>query len=181
MGEARARHGAPPDRGVSVVPIAATNESQNPSGAAGTTTAFAEHFSPPLVELIQVVNKVSLNLHAELLLRTVAKEKTGIGSTDKGLEVEQEFLKSAGIADGDVMLEDGSGLSQGNLVTPRAMTQLLEYASHQPWGEAFRSTLPVAGQDGTLDHRMLNTPAAGEAGCSRSRHPGSHPGSLPAD
>lgn len=162
MGEARARHGAPPDRGVtSVVPIAATNESQNPSGAAGTPTVFAEHFSPPLVEVIQAANKASLNLHAELLLRTVAKEKTGIGSTDNGLEVEQAFLKSVGIADGDVMLEDGSGLSQGNLVTPRAVTQLLEYASHQPWGEAFRSTLPIAGQDGTLDRRMQNTPAAG--------------------
>ena len=167
MGQARAKHGTPPDRGVVLDPTleAAMNSGQSATSQAGdppgSPTVLAEHFSPPLVELIRMMNKVSLNLHAELLLRTVAKEKTGVGTTDNGLQIEQAFLKSVGIPDGEAILEDGSGLSTGNLVTPLAVTQLLEYAAHQPWGNAFRSTLPVAGQDGTLDHRMLNTPAAG--------------------
>jgi len=46
-------------------------------------------------------------------------------------------------------------------VTPRAVVQLLRYASTQPWGELYRSSLPVAGEDGTLSERMKNTTAAG--------------------
>ena len=59
------------------------------------------------------------------------------------------------------MLEDGSGLPRRDLVTPRAVVQLLRYAETQPWGELYGSSLPIAGQDGTLSERMKNTPAAG--------------------
>ncbi|HSY59720.1 MAG TPA: D-alanyl-D-alanine carboxypeptidase/D-alanyl-D-alanine-endopeptidase [Terriglobales bacterium] len=122
---------------------------------------LAEHISPPLLESVRVTNKVSQNLHAELFLRTVAREKTGIGSTEIGLKLEQEFLKSAGVAEGDAVLTDGSGLSANNLATPRAVVALLQYIKHQPWGADFLATLPVAGVDGTLEDRMKNTPATG--------------------
>ena len=102
-----------------------------------------------------MTNKISQNLHAELFLRVVGREKTGVGSTAAGLQVEREFLKSAGVAEGDVVLRDGSGLSRDDLVTPRAVVTLLRYASHQPWGREFISTLPVAGMDGTLVDHLL--------------------------
>ena len=161
-GQARAQHAPPPQRGLPVdsadqgIPMAATSAA--PTAAA---VVLAEHFSPPLIEIVRTLNKVSENLHAEMLLRTVAREKSGIGTTDKGLEMEGDFLKSIGIADGDVAVEDGSGLSAGNLVTPRAVTQILRYAASQSWGQGYLSTLPIAGQDGTLEHRMQNTNAAG--------------------
>jgi D-alanyl-D-alanine carboxypeptidase/D-alanyl-D-alanine-endopeptidase (penicillin-binding protein 4) len=47
------------------------------------------------------------------------------------------------------------------MVTPRAVVQLLRYAATQPWGELYRSSLPVAGVDGTLSERMKKTAAAG--------------------
>jgi serine-type D-Ala-D-Ala carboxypeptidase/endopeptidase (penicillin-binding protein 4) len=122
---------------------------------------LAEHVSPPLLESVRVLNKMSQNLHAELLLRTIAREKTGIGSTEIGLKLEQDFLKSVGVAEGDAVLTDGSGLSTNNLVTPRAVVALLQYAIHQPWGPDFMATLPIAGVDGTLEDRMKGTPAAG--------------------
>jgi serine-type D-Ala-D-Ala carboxypeptidase/endopeptidase (penicillin-binding protein 4) len=122
---------------------------------------LAEHVSPPLLESVRVLNKMSQNLHAELLLRTIAREKTGIGSTEIGLKLEEDFLKSLGVADGDAVLTDGSGLSTNNLVTPRAVIALLQYAIHQPWGPDFMATLPIAGVDGTLEDRMKNTPASG--------------------
>ena len=122
---------------------------------------LADHASPPLVESVRVMNKVSHNLRAELLLRTVAREKTGYGSTNAGLWLEQDFLKSAGVAEGDVQLSDGSGLGHDNLVTPRATVMLLRYAAAQPWGQQFISTFPIAGTDGTLEGRMKKTPAAG--------------------
>ena len=59
-----------------------------------------------------------------------------------------------------MVLSDGSGLSRKDLVTPRSVVQLLRYAATQPWGELYRSTLPVAGEDGTLLERMKNSPAA---------------------
>jgi len=129
--------------------------------AAPTARVLVDHVSPPLLESVRVLNKVSQNLHAELLLRTIAREKTGIGSSEIGLKLEQDFLKSLGVTDGDDVLTDGSGLSTNNLVTPRTVVTLLQYAIHQPWGPDFMATLPIAGVDGTLEDRMKGTPASG--------------------
>ena len=124
-------------------------------------SVLAEHLSPPLIESVQLTNKVSQNLHAELMLRTVAREKGGYGATDAGLWLEQDFLKTAGVADGDVVLSDGSGLANDDLVTPRAAVALLRYAAAQPWGKDYIASFPVAGNDGTLENRMKDTPASG--------------------
>jgi D-alanyl-D-alanine carboxypeptidase/D-alanyl-D-alanine-endopeptidase (penicillin-binding protein 4) len=122
---------------------------------------LAEHMSPPLAEDIRLTNKNSENLHAELLLLLAAHEKAGAMSYEEAEKCAALFFKTAGIADGDVVLTDGSGLSRRDLVTPRAVVQLLRYAVTQPWAELYRSSLPVAGEDGTLTERMKNTTAAG--------------------
>lgn len=157
-GGIRVQHAPPPERSATgEVPLAPRGGANFPN----LMLILVQHFSPPLLESVRVTNKISQNLHAELFLRDVAGVKTGTGSTDVGLKLEQDFLKIAGIADGDAVLVDGSGLSHSNLVTPRATVQLLLYASRQPWGEDFRSTLPIAGVDGTLENRMKSTAAAG--------------------
>jgi len=156
-GTTRVRHAPPPDTSdagdLPPLPEAALYSP--------TLTFLAEHLSPPLIESVRVTNKVSQNLHAELLLRTVARERTGVGSSGAGLKVEKDFLTSAGIADGDVVLVDGSGLSGTDLVTPRSAIQLLRYAAQQPWGGDYISTFPIAGVDGTLETRMKGTAAEG--------------------
>jgi D-alanyl-D-alanine carboxypeptidase/D-alanyl-D-alanine-endopeptidase (penicillin-binding protein 4) len=128
--------------------------------SSGARVVLADHTSVPLIDAVRVVNKVSQNLHAELLLRAAAREKTGATDTEAALKFLQEFLKGIGIEEGDVILFDGSGLSRRNLVTPQAVVKLLAYAAQQPWAEVFRSTLPIAGEDGTLADRMKGTPAA---------------------
>jgi len=128
--------------------------------ATALQAVLAERTSVPLSDEIRLTNKNSENLHAELLLLLSAHEKSGARNYEDALKFASEFFKSAGIADGDVALSDGSGLSRKDLVTPRAVVQLLRYAATQPWGELYRSTLPVAGEDGTLSDRMKNTPAA---------------------
>jgi len=128
--------------------------------AAAPQTVLAEHISVPLSDDIRLTNKNSENVHAELLLLLAAHEKAGARNYEDALKFASDFFKAAGIADGDVALSDGSGLSRKDLVTPRAIVQLLRYAATQPWGELYRSTLPVAGEDGTLSDRMKNTPAA---------------------
>jgi D-alanyl-D-alanine carboxypeptidase/D-alanyl-D-alanine-endopeptidase (penicillin-binding protein 4) len=157
-GGTRVRHSPPPQNAASGEPII---PDPLPAPPDSNALVLAEHLSLPLLETVRVTNKASNNLHAELLLRAVGREKLGIGSTAAGLKVEEGFRGTAGIPDGDVVLSDGSGLARDDLVTPRAMVILLRYAATQPWGQDFISTLPVAGVDGTLEERMKNTAAAG--------------------
>jgi serine-type D-Ala-D-Ala carboxypeptidase/endopeptidase (penicillin-binding protein 4) len=162
-GNVRVQHAPPPEStpaGEPVFPAAGAAAEATPAAAAGRLV-LAEHLSPPLIETIQFTNKASNNLHAELLLRAVARGKSGLGSTAAGLKVEDDFRLAAGIPDGDVVLSDGSGLARDDLLTPRAMVMLLRYAAEQPWGRDFISTLPIAGVDGTLEDRMKNTAATG--------------------
>jgi D-alanyl-D-alanine carboxypeptidase/D-alanyl-D-alanine-endopeptidase (penicillin-binding protein 4) len=147
------------ERGVRV--FGQARAQHTPAEAVGAPVILAEHLSPPLLEIIRTLNKISQNLHAEMLLRAVARLETGVGSREAGLKLESEFIKSAGIAETDVYLTDGSGLSRVNLVTPRAVVTLLRYIARQTWGEDFISTLPIAGRDGTLENDMKDTPAAG--------------------
>jgi D-alanyl-D-alanine carboxypeptidase/D-alanyl-D-alanine-endopeptidase (penicillin-binding protein 4) len=118
---------------------------------------LASYDSKPMLEDIRVVNKVSQNLHAEILLRLLGRERGTAGTIEGGLEVLREFLTQAGISSEQYVFYDGSGLSRQNLVTPHAVVQLLRYAALQPWGSAFKSTFPVSGVDGSLSDR-LSTP-----------------------
>jgi D-alanyl-D-alanine carboxypeptidase/D-alanyl-D-alanine-endopeptidase (penicillin-binding protein 4) len=118
---------------------------------------LARHVSVPLVQDVTVINKTSQNLHAELLLRLLGKVHGTDGSFAQGARVVRQFLAGAGVEDGDFYLYDGSGMSPDDRIAPRALTQLLAYAARQPWGPAWRETLPVAGVDGTLASRFRNS------------------------
>lgn len=115
---------------------------------------LGEYQSAPLSEDIQVINKVSQNLHAEILLRLLGREKGTGGTVQAGLEVLRGFLNNAGISGDDYSFYDGSGLSRQNLATPHAVVELLQYVSAQPWAKEFRDSLPVAGVDGSLADRF---------------------------
>jgi D-alanyl-D-alanine carboxypeptidase/D-alanyl-D-alanine-endopeptidase (penicillin-binding protein 4) len=126
-----------------------------------TMHILAERISPPLLQDMRITNKLSMNLHAELMLRVAAREKAGAITMDDAAAFATQFRQSIGIMPDDVQLTDGSGLSRGDLVTPQSVVRLLDYAHRQPWGSDFENTLPVAGQDGTLENRMRGTTAAG--------------------
>jgi D-alanyl-D-alanine carboxypeptidase/D-alanyl-D-alanine-endopeptidase (penicillin-binding protein 4) len=115
---------------------------------------LATHLSPTLAEDVTVTNKVSQNLHAELLLRLLGRLEANDGSIAQGARVVRQFLMNAGINPDDFLFFDGSGLSPDDLITPRATTELLVYAAHQPWGALYRSTLPIGGEDGSLAGRF---------------------------
>ncbi|HEY6249748.1 MAG TPA: D-alanyl-D-alanine carboxypeptidase/D-alanyl-D-alanine-endopeptidase, partial [Candidatus Angelobacter sp.] len=122
---------------------------------------LAEHVSLPLLDDVRVTNKASQNLHAELMLRLISKLKGGDGSFEDGSAARRQFLLKAGLKSEEFFLLDGSGLSRRDLITPESVVQLLAYASRQPWGQTYEQTLPVAGVDGSLAERFLNTPASG--------------------
>ena len=147
---------------------------------AGLPVVLAEHVSRPLIEDVTLINKVSVNLHAEMLLRVLGRQEPppapigerprtplepprrhADGSAQAGLGVLRAWLANAGVNPNDVDIEDGSGLSRSNLVTPHAVVQLLKYADQQSWRPLFVESLAVAGVDGTLEERMKEGPARG--------------------
>jgi D-alanyl-D-alanine carboxypeptidase/D-alanyl-D-alanine-endopeptidase (penicillin-binding protein 4) len=153
--------------GLSTFSVTATAEARGGEGdfpRSGQTNqglVLASFESKPLIEDIRVINKVSQNLHAEILLRLLGREKGTAPTIDSGLEVLRGFLTRAGVPGDQYLFYDGSGLSRQNLVTPLAIVSLLVYASRQPWGTAFHDTLPLAGVDGSLADRFKGTIAQG--------------------
>jgi serine-type D-Ala-D-Ala carboxypeptidase/endopeptidase (penicillin-binding protein 4) len=123
---------------------------------------LAQRVSPPFEQDVIVTNKVSQNLHAELLLHILGRLEAGDGSTAQGLRVVRQFLITAGVDPADFTFVDGSGLSPQDLITPRAFTRLLTYASHQPWGATYRESLPIGGTDGTLAGRFTEPSLKGK-------------------
>jgi len=123
--------------------------------------------SPPLGEIITKMMKPSQNLYAHLLLLQVGAQNTQPipwqTTEDSGLAELEKFLGEAGVPKSSVLLEEGSGLSRGALVTADATLQLLKFMTQHRHVAAFRESLPVAGVDGTLRNRMKGTAAARNA------------------
>lgn len=125
---------------------------------------WATHLSEPLPQVVREMNKSSNNLAARHLMLSLAK---GFPVRPASLESAQGSLKRwyerQGLRDGDIALDNGSGLSRGERGRPRALVQLLLNAWRSPLGKPFLESLPVAGVDGTLAHRMAHGAATGRA------------------
>jgi D-alanyl-D-alanine carboxypeptidase/D-alanyl-D-alanine-endopeptidase (penicillin-binding protein 4) len=117
--------------------------------------------SPPLSDALQIVNKASQNLHAEILLREVGYQRRGVGSVEAGIEEMRDYLKAAGLTPWEFFLSDGSGLARQNLVSPEASVKLLKAVWDSPNREIYVASLPIGGEDGTLDWRFSRSPAKG--------------------
>ena len=112
---------------------------------------------PPLMDDMYHTMKVSQNLHAELFLRRVALVN-GSGSIADGQVAVHAMLAKAGVPRATYDFSDGSGMSSYNRVAPRGAVIMLRWIAAQPWGAAWRETLPVGGVDGTLARRFRGTP-----------------------
>lgn len=134
-------------------------QAEEPLPLAGVT--LAERQSPPLFEILQVVNKVSQNLHAELVLREVGRVRRNIGTRAAAFAEMKAFLAEAGVAAREYEIDDASGLSRLNLVTPAATTKLLRHMYLSKERDGWIETLPSGGEDGTLSYRFRGASSAG--------------------
>lgn len=166
--EALVRHGITVQGGVRALHWPRRDEA---IGAPGTVK-LADVQSPRLDDIVEHALKHSDNLYAQLLLLQAGVHmETGGSCPDRtsaprttggwGTCAMRAMLRRAGIARDQADLEEGSGLSRKDLVTPRATTRLLSWAAHQPFAATYHDALPVAGEDGTLVRRMRHTRAAG--------------------
>jgi D-alanyl-D-alanine carboxypeptidase/D-alanyl-D-alanine-endopeptidase (penicillin-binding protein 4) len=125
--------------------------------------------SLPLRDIAREVEKPSQNLYTDLLLAHVGEKFRGADSRadetseDLGIRELNKFLAEVGIKRGEVIFEEGSGLSRDNLTAPNATVSLLQYMNRHKYAQVYLDALPIAGVDGTLKNRMKSTPAAGNA------------------
>jgi D-alanyl-D-alanine carboxypeptidase/D-alanyl-D-alanine-endopeptidase (penicillin-binding protein 4) len=135
---------------------------------------LASVLSPPLSDIVREIEKPSQNLYTDLLLAHVGEKVCRSTATNESLAVFRaetseelgirelnKFVGEIGIRKGDVLFEEGSGLSRNNLTTPNATVALLQFMSRHKCAQAYLDALPIAGVDGTLKSRMKGTAAAG--------------------
>ncbi len=133
---------------------------------AASMSEIAAVQSKPLGELVQRMNKHSVNLYGEVLLRAIGK-RFGAEAPDESREIQElrgddsagaavvkKWLKEKNVAVDDIQIRDGSGLSRLDFVTPEAFGRALVYAAKSNFGQVFADSLPIAGTDGTLGGRL---------------------------
>jgi serine-type D-Ala-D-Ala carboxypeptidase/endopeptidase (penicillin-binding protein 4) len=110
-----------------------------------------ETISPPLAEIIEVLNHESVNLYAEHLIKELGKKFRNNGSTASGASVILDFLADSGLDVNGMFIEDGSGLSPQNSVSTRELVSLLVYMKNKgKYFTEYYSSFPDAGKEGTL-------------------------------
>jgi D-alanyl-D-alanine carboxypeptidase/D-alanyl-D-alanine-endopeptidase (penicillin-binding protein 4) len=101
--------------------------------------------SPPVSEIVHIINKRSFNLYAEQLIYHLALQTGREGTRKAGISALLGFLNDNDIDVGGVKLYDGSGLSRTNRITAKSMVQLLKFATGQTWYDVFNRSLAVTG------------------------------------
>jgi len=111
----------------------------------GPGQLIMQQCSPSLDSLVKPFLKNSINLYGEALLKTLGT-LNGKGSTTDGVKMLTRELGRLGIPDGMVLVQDGSGLSPQNGVTPEALARFMAVAKKQIWFQPFYEGLPLVHQ-----------------------------------
>ena len=125
-------------------------------------------YSPRLERLVREMNTESNNLYAEQLVHTLGAVAHGDSlhaesTRARGVHLVRNLIARSGGDPAQQRLVDGSGLSRYNLVSAHALVQVLTYMHEHPNPDvrrAFMQSLPVGGENGTLEYRFRRTAAA---------------------
>jgi D-alanyl-D-alanine carboxypeptidase/D-alanyl-D-alanine-endopeptidase (penicillin-binding protein 4) len=154
-------------RGIAVAPPAPAGGPipgviEAPYTASPSGTLIWRHDGEPLSKLLAAFWLPSDNLIGEELIRELdAALNHHAGGLAGGAEIERAWLRSIGVDPATLTIADGSGLSQYDRVTPRALAAILFHDWHGPYHDIVLSALPVPGERGDLRTLMVGTPAAG--------------------
>ncbi len=140
-------------RGITVEPAS--------SEATGDTRPLFTMMSPRLAEVLPYFEKPSQNQIGEILFKTLALEKTGVGRADSAAHVVERQVLAWGAAPDGFAVRDGSGLSRHDYVSPRTLVHVLDAIRLNPDFKLFYDAMPIAGVDGTIRNRMKGTAAEG--------------------
>jgi D-alanyl-D-alanine carboxypeptidase/D-alanyl-D-alanine-endopeptidase (penicillin-binding protein 4) len=116
----------------------------------------------PIDSVIVNVNKESDNLSAEMLLYAMALNDSGAPAiAENGIETIKKLVDTIGLDPAKYSFADGSGVSRYNLVSAELLIEILIYMYNHPEFNRFYNSLAIAGLDGTLEKRMIDTEAEG--------------------
>jgi serine-type D-Ala-D-Ala carboxypeptidase/endopeptidase (penicillin-binding protein 4) len=119
-------------------------------------------YSKPLIDLVKATNFQSLNLYADVFLKTIGKVSGNKANWSEGSRIIKSHLASKGLNAYGLRLEDGSGLSPRNLVTTQSLSGFLSnYAREQGFEKTCRY-LPLAGKEGSVRRMLPDSPARGK-------------------
>lgn len=141
----------------------ATGFAECPQPDSLTTVSPLFTLSRPIGEVLKQMMKESDNLCAESMFYHLAAKHADHKqvTADDGTEAINDFIKlRLGFNPEHYRIADGSGVSLYNYVSPRLLLEYLKYAYyHAEIFQPFYESLPIAGVDGTLEHRMKKTKA----------------------
>lgn len=149
------------------IEVSATPTGSNPSDLLPSEDSYreservAEHVSAPLEEFTAVIFKTSHNPGAQLLT-CLAAVKAGSRDCEDGLKQEFEVFTGLGVPAESTFIFDGAGSDDHDRTTPNAMTEFLRAVDEQSYGEAFRSSLAIIGEEGTQAQALKDSPAVGK-------------------
>ncbi len=120
------------------------------------------HYSHTLAEMVIPTNFKSINLNTEAFLKAMGAAKEGIGTHQTGTQAVKALWEERGVNLKGFFMEDGSGLSRFNAVTPDQMTAILRKMSKTSAFPAFKKSLPIFGESGTLERIGKGSFASGK-------------------
>ncbi len=146
---------------------AATAAAAAMPGDADAPRLLARHQARPWGELLREVNKRSDNAYTRMLylllgVNAMAAEPGTPTATLAAREV-QRWLQAQRIASAGLVLDNGSGLSRSERISPRQLAMMLQTAQQGPWASELMMSLPLAGVDGSMRNRLKASPAGGWA------------------
>jgi len=141
------------------------------------TRLLAAHAARALPEIVRDTNKLSDNALARTLLLSLGSlqadplegslplpaPQDGVTTQARADAVIRDWMRSQRIMDAGFVIENGSGLSRTERITPQQLGQVLQAGLRSPWAPEFQASLPIGATDGTMRRRLQNSPAAGRA------------------
>lgn len=136
---------------------------------------LAEHASRALPEIVRDINKPSDNALARTVFLSmgalepdpVLGSRPLAPSTDttytRADAAVRNWMRQHGINDAGLVLENGSGLSRLERISPLQLGSLLQAGLRSDWAPEFLASMPIAATDGTMRRRLNGSPAAGRA------------------
>ncbi|MDB5959591.1 MAG: dacB [Massilia sp.] len=136
---------------------------------------LAEHASRALPEIVRDINKPSDNTLARTLFLSMgalepdpvlgsrplaASNDTTYTRADAAI---RDWMRRHGINDAGLVMENGSGLSRLERISPAQLGGLLQAGLRSDWAPEFLASMPIVAVDGTMRRRLKDSIAAGRA------------------
>lgn len=123
---------------------------------------IAQYESPDLMTLVKHTNESSINLYAESILRTIGLKEFNIGSDSAGIAAVKKRLFSLDLDESSYNLDDGSGLSTKNQVSPDILSRFLISFVRNRDRNIVKDVIPAVGERGTVRRLLSNSDAKGK-------------------